>query len=123
MRELSYLKNGDIVTLRNHTSNVGAVDLSVNPGGMAQSCNAKLVLTRVGPIPCNKLSKDDCNEHHDKHERYGEKFERIYAAFIHFLYVNPKLSIKGISAYGTALSQNKQSVQPESQSNLHLIAN
>lgn len=107
MRELSYFKNGDVISVRNHTSNVGAVDLSVNPGGLAQSTNNKILLTRVGPIPC-KPNKDDCK---DRHEHCSEKFEKIYNAFIHFLYINPKISIKGINAYGAALNQNHQMVQ------------
>ena len=104
-RELTPLKFGDVVTFVNHTSPIGAVDLTVNAGGFAKSFNAKLLLMRVAQLPeCIPKCEDDVFEC---------KFEKIYDAFIEYLYKNPKLNIFGSSAYANGLSQTQISIPIE----------
>jgi hypothetical protein len=55
-RSLLALKKGDVLTLRNHSSNVGAVTITTNAGGLATSVNALFQLFKMAPLcrPCIK---------------------------------------------------------------------
>lgn len=55
-RGLIALHKGDVVTVRNHSSNVGTVTITAKAGGLIQGVNAILLLFKIAPLvpPCIK---------------------------------------------------------------------
>jgi hypothetical protein len=105
MRTILQLNVGDVVNLRNHTTNIGSVDLSVNSGGTDASTNVKIIMYKIAPIqPICEPPCDECDDRCDK-------YEKLYHLFIHFLDCEPRISIHGYSAYGVVANQCDQLVK------------
>jgi hypothetical protein len=49
-RALITLKAGDVLTVRNHSSNVGAVQITSNSGGLNPGVSALFMLFKIAPI-------------------------------------------------------------------------
>lgn len=50
LHQIMSFKKGDVISLRNHSSNVGAVTISQIAGNSITGINAIFILTRVGPL-------------------------------------------------------------------------
>jgi len=89
VRSLLELKKGDIITVRNHTSNNGSIILSERAGGELSSISALLVMVKVAP-----LIKADTKECH-----ISKHYKKYYEKYRHYLLNQKCLQIEGATSY------------------------
>lgn len=71
IREIMPLHKGDLVSLRNHSSNAGTITVSVDAGGALQGINAVLLISRIAALHNLQLKEQDC-----KIPRKVQKFKK-----------------------------------------------
>jgi len=80
LRQIIPLNAGDIVSVRNHISNVGSAVIAPNPGGLAVGVDALMLLTKIAqlknPYP-NQVGKEGEEEKEQKHAKKYEAFENF----------------------------------------------
>ena len=100
-RSILNLNKGDVLTLRNHSSTVGDLQITPNAGGLANCVAVLLMLFKQAPIvkPCIKKV----------HHELAEKLECIYPKLKNWLVCDRDLQVAGSSAY-INLTDNTQQV-------------
>ena len=90
-RSLLTLKAGDVLTVRNHSSNVGSVQITSNAGGLNTGVSALFMLYKIAPIvkPCIKPLP--C--------KMEKALECLYPKFKNYLLCQCELAVAGSSAY------------------------
>jgi len=101
-RSLLVLKKGDVLTLRNHSSDVGDLQITANAGGLANCVAAMLMLFKQAPIvkPCIK-KVPHCVE---------KKLKCVYPKFKNWLVCDRDLAVAGSAAYINICDSTKQTV-------------
>jgi hypothetical protein len=101
VRYILSLNAGDQITLVNHASIVGNVQLANNPGGITTatylSVNASLIFTRIAPNKCDLQRcepKPNCF-----YSKKNCKWNLIYELYKHYLLINCKLMPAGTDAF------------------------
>lgn len=120
LRQTFILRAGDIVNIKNHTSAIGAVTTSTNPGGFQEGDNAILLLNKIAPLPDNRDScvvwdkekeLECCEKKYD--EKYADvpkKWKLLYNAYKYYLLKDKCLLAGGSNAYATGYTARKQSI-------------
>jgi len=85
------LKAGDVLTVRNHSSNIGTVQITVNAGGLNAGVSALFIVFKIAPIckPCIKPLP--C--------KMEKALECLYPKFKNYLLCQCELAVAGSSAY------------------------
>jgi hypothetical protein len=108
------LNKNDQITLVNHSSIVGDVQLATNSGGITSpitGLNTSLVLTRIAPLACDI---EKCNERDDKdcfYSRKNCKWNLLYNLYKHYLLIHRKLMPAGIDTLISAVHKNQQNIK------------
>jgi len=101
-RSLLTLKKGDVLTLRNHSSDVGDLQITSFAGGLSNCVAAMLMLFKQAPIvkPCIKKVP----------HWLAEKLECVYPKLKNWLVCDRDLAVAGSSAYINLCSSTEQMV-------------
>lgn len=101
-RSLLTLHVGDVLTMRNHSSNVGTVNITSNAGGLASTVSALFMLFKLAPIvpPCIKPTPCELEK----------KLNCLYPLFKNYLLCQHELQVAGSSAYIALVNASKQTV-------------
>lgn len=106
MRHLLALKKGDTVSLINHISANGTIQILPNAGSLIPGVAAEFLLTKIAPYPYTKPCKPKCGPCKPKPCVSDE----MYRKFRHYLLTECKYNVRGSDAYLDILSQYKQPV-------------
>lgn len=101
-RSLLNLNKGDVLTLRNHSSLTGDLQITSNAGGLANCIDVVLMLFKQAPInkPCIKKVPHEVAEH----------LECIYPKLKNWLVCDRALQVAGSSAYINLTDSTSQAV-------------
>jgi len=102
MDSLLTLNQGDVITVRNHTSSNGSIIISKHAGGIQLSLAATLVAYKLAPIVKPEIKPVDC-----KVEKY---FSCYYEKFRNYLLCKHWLQIVGSAAYAELESSVNQTL-------------
>jgi len=98
LRALLELKKGDILTVRNHTSANGSIEISEKTGGKQNDVDAILTVMRIAPLV--QPTMDECKLN-DYHKKYYYKFKQ-------YLLNQKCLQIAGSNSYWNVTGDTKQ---------------
>ena len=102
IRTLLDLKAGDLVTVINHTSAVGALSLSQNAGGSQHTISAILTVFKIGNLTPPCLKPVDC--------KLAKHFECDYEEFRNYLLHKDEFQLTGSPALFSLVSSALQAV-------------
>ena len=105
-RSLLNLKKGDVLTLRNHSADVGEIEITHYAGGLAMCISAMLMLFKQAPLvkPCIKKVPHEL----------AEKLECLYPKLKNWLVCDRDLQVAGSSAYINLSDNTSQTVSQNS---------
>ena len=99
-RSLLSLHKGDILTLRNHSSNIGDLQITSYAGGLANCVSVLFMLYKISPLckPC--IKPVPCH--------VEKKLECLYPKFKNWLVCDRDLQIAGSSAFANITDNTEQ---------------
>ncbi len=101
IRAILELKQGDIVTVKNHTSANGSIVISEYAGGTYQAISSILTVLKLAPIEKAQCVPVDC--------KLAKHYECYYPLFREYLLYHHFLQIAGVKSYvslSTSVHQN-----------------
>jgi hypothetical protein len=101
-RSILELKQGDIVTVKNHTSANGSVVISEYAGGKYQSTSAILTIFKLAPLQKSQPVQVDC--------KLAKHYECYYHLFRDYLLYHHFLQIAGTKSYFSVTTSVPQEI-------------
>jgi hypothetical protein len=98
LRALLELKKGDMLTVRNHTSTNGSIEIPQKTGGKQNDVDAILTVMRIAPLVQPIIDECKLNDYHKKY----------YCKFKQYLLNQKCLQITGSNSYWNVTSDTKQ---------------
>ena len=98
LRALLELKNGDMLTVRNHTSANGSIEISEKTGGKQNDVDTILTVIKIAPLVQPTMDECKLNNYHKK---YYNKFKQ-------YLLNQKCLQITGSNSYWNVTGDTKQ---------------
>lgn len=121
LRQVLQIQAGDVITIRNHISSAGTIDLTATVGGLQTGNQAILIVKRIGPLISNLVCEEiykyklKCNDECDEDSEYEKDEHRncLYEEYREFLLENHCLMPAGSDAYAYLYSTTTQQLVPE----------
>ena len=101
LRTLLPLNKNDIVTVRNHTSANGKIDLGEFSGGTQKSVSAIITIFKIAPL-CKPQLVDNC--------KLNKYYKKTYNLFREYLLNNKCLQVEGSSSLFSLVSDSHQKI-------------
>jgi len=105
IKQLLFLKDGDVITVRNFSSGVGPITINPNSGGSLAGTDAELIIRKIATYPgC----EDECED--EKLCRLPHKLRRKFEKIEHRMLRDKTLMLQGSSCHGSVFTSTTQSV-------------